>query len=566
MNLAYFIANRINNSKNEDKKVSKPIIRISKISIVLAIVVNIVTIAVVTGFQNQIKDKVTGFGAHATVLKAGEQSAFETSPIIRDTALYREIRKIDGVKNIQEFAYKPAMLQSAPDTVFYKSEILDTFQVQQEIQGIVVKGVGTDFNWEFFQKHLKSGEIPIYHKETISNHILISKRVARDLNIEVGDRVSTFFVKNNPIKDFYTIAGIFETGLEEFDRQVVIGDIRKVQQLNDWGVQARIRIADTINKEGQLIIYGDVSGGNGNYRYDWGEGFDTPRGFTYCDIKDTTIRLIVSDYWMFVDEEDDDNAVPDTAYLDIKVSGMKTLPCFPKNTFENKIQFDYLNDDGTQFAVDMLGGKRYEFTLRDGKGSADYYVGGYEVIMNSLDDLSETTRAIRKQVVYSQGDLAYDYRVITIEEDQREIFLWLSFLDLNVLIILVLMILVSTINMGSGLLVLIITKTSLIGLLKALGATNWTIRKIFLHQASLIVLKAMLWGNIIGIGLCYLQLHFTLIPLNPEIYYLNAVPIELNFLHILLLNIGTLILCIAALIVPSWVVTKISPIKAIKFD
>lgn len=120
--------------------------------------------------------------------------------------------------------------------------------------------------------------------------------------------------------------------------------------------------------------------------------------------------------------------------------------------------------------------------------------------------------------------------------------------------------------MGSGLLVLIITKTSLIGLLKALGATNWTIRKIFLHQASLIVLKAMLWGNIIGIGLCYLQLHFTLIPLNPEIYYLNAVPIELNFLHIFLLNIGTLILCVAALIVPSWVVTKISPIKAIKFD
>ena len=204
-------------------------------------------------------------------------------------------------------------------------------------------------------KHLKSGEIPIYHKDTVSNHILISKRVARDLNIEVGDRVSTFFVKNNPIKDFYTIAGIFETGLEEFDRQVVIGDIRKVQQLNDWGVKARIRIADTINKEGQLIIYGDVSGGNGNYRYDWGEGFDTPRGFTYCDIKDTTIRLIVSDYWMFVDEEDDDNAVPDTAYLDIKVSGMKTLPCFPKNTFENKIQFDYLNDDGTQFAVDMGG-------------------------------------------------------------------------------------------------------------------------------------------------------------------------------------------------------------------
>lgn len=566
MNLAYFIAKRINNSNNEDKKVSRPIIRISKISIVLAIVVNIVTIAVVTGFQNQIKDKVTGFGAHATLLKAGEQSAFETAPIVRDSILFKKIQSIKGVKNIQEFAYKPAMLQSAPDTVFYKNEHLDTFQVQQEIQGVVVKGVGYDFDWDFFSAHLKDGALPLFKKDTVSNEILISQRIASDLNLSVGDRVSTFFVKNNPIKDYYSICGIFETGLEEFDRQVVIGDLRKVQKLNDWGIQASIRVADTINKDGQLIIYADVIGGNGNYRFDWGEGYGNDRGFTYCDSKDTTIRLIASDYWMFVDENDAENAIADTAYLDIKVKGMSKLPCYPKNTFEDKIQFEYLNDDGTKFAVDMKGGKRYKFTIRDGKGSAQNYVGGYEIIMNNLDELDETAKLIRKQVVYSQADFAYDYRVITIEDDQKEIFLWLSFLDLNVLIILVLMIIVSTINMGSGLLVLIITKTSMIGLLKALGATNWTIRKIFLHQASIIILKAMLWGNIVGLGLCYLQKYFTLIPLNPEIYYLNAVPIEVNFIHILLLNVGTLILCVSALVVPSWVVTKISPIKAIKFD
>jgi lipoprotein-releasing system permease protein len=566
MNLAYFIAKRINNSKNEDKKVSKPIIRISKISIVLSIVVNIITIAVVTGFQNQIKEKVTGFGAHAMVLRAGEQSAFETAPIVRDTALYNKIKRTPGVKNIQEFAYKPAMLQSSPDTVYYSSVQLDTFQVQQEIQGIVVKGVGSDFNWDFFQQHLVAGNIPDFHPDTISSEILISQNIARDLNLSLGDRVSTFFVKTNPIKDFYHIAGIFETGLEEFDRQVVLGDIRKVQDLNDWGVQARIRIADTVTSEGHLVIYADVTGGNGNYRYDWGEGFTNDRGFTYCDTKDTVIRLIASDYWMFVDEENEGNSIPDTSYLEIKVSGNKTLPCFPKNTFENRILFDYLNDDGTHFGVALKGGKNYTFKLRDGKGSAHNYVGGYEIILHELDQLNDLVKVLKKQVIYSQEKLAYDYRLITIEEDQREIFMWLSFLDLNVLIILVLMILVSTINMGSGLLVLIITKTSLIGLLKALGATNWTIRKIFLHQASLIILKAMLWGNIIGVGLCYLQLNFTLIPLNPEIYYLNAVPIELNFMHILLLNADTLVLCVSALIIPSWVVTKIAPIKAIKFN
>ena len=120
--------------------------------------------------------------------------------------------------------------------------------------------------------------------------------------------------------------------------------------------------------------------------------------------------------------------------------------------------------------------------------------------------------------------------------------------------------------MGSGLLVLIITKTQLIGLLKAIGATNWTIRKIFLHQAIFIIVKGMIIGNIVGISICLLQKHFNLIPLNPEVYYLNAVPIELNFWYILLLNLGTLGLCSAVLIIPSYVVTKISPIKALKFD
>lgn len=162
--------------------------------------------------------------------------------------------------------------------------------------------------------------------------------------------------------------------------------------------------------------------------------------------------------------------------------------------------------------------------------------------------------------------MSTDYRVRTIKEEQREIFLWLDFLDLNVLIILVLMILIGIINMGSGLLVLIITKTQLIGLLKALGANNWSIRKLFLHQAVFIIVRGMIIGNIIGIGICLLQSYFSIIPLNPEVYYLDAVPIELNFWHILFLNIGTLIVCTAALIVPSYVITKISPIKALKFD
>ena len=137
---------------------------------------------------------------------------------------------------------------------------------------------------------------------------------------------------------------------------------------------------------------------------------------------------------------------------------------------------------------------------------------------------------------------------------------------IEVIIILVLMLLVGTINMSSGLLVLILTKTRLIGLFKALGANNWYIRKLFLYQSVFIVVRGMIIGNVIGIGLCLLQQYFTLIPLNPEVYYLDAVPVEIKWIHILLLNIGTVILCTSALIIPSYVVTKISPIKALKFD
>lgn len=565
MNKEYFIAKKIHDGESEDKKVSRPIIRISKISIILAIIVNIVTIAVVTGFQNQVKDKVTGFGSNITIIKAGEQSSFESAPLKEDLDLLANISKIKGISKIQKYAYKPALLQSSPDTIVYHLKGVDTFQVQQEIQGVVIKGVTTDYDWSFFNKHLVEGRVPKLDS-SIQNEVILSTHIAKDLNLKVGDRVSTFYVKNQPLKKYNTVVGLFETGLDEFDKQIVVGDLREVQALNDWGVKTAIRVADTITNDGQLIIYGDITGGNGNYRFDWGNGYENTRGFTFCDTKDTVIRLIASDYWMFIEGDENENAIPDTAYLKISVSGNKYLPCYPKKMDGKYITREYLNDDGTKFAITMTGGKKYTFEYIDGKGSHHNYIGGYEVLIDDFSKLDKLSKTIKKSILFQDQSHQQEYQVKTIQEDQREIFLWLSFLDLNVIIILVLMILVSTINMGSGLLVLIITKTNLIGLLKAIGATNWTIRKIFLHQAVFIILKGMIWGNILGIGLCLLQQYFVLIPLNPEVYYLNAVPIELNWLHIVLLNLGTLLLCVAMLIIPSYVVTKIAPIKALKFD
>lgn len=566
MNKIYYIAKKIHKGKNEDKKVSQPITRIARLSIILAMVINIITIAVITGFQHKVKSKVIGFGSHATIIKAGEDNTFETAPVIFSDSLVKAVKDVKGVKSIQPFAYKPALLQSTPDTIRYKTHQIDTFQIQQEIHGVIMKGVGKTFDWTFFKSHLIEGEVPNVVDSIPHDEIMMSSQVAKNLNISAGDEVNIFFVKSNPVKLKYKVTGIFKTGLQEFDNQLVLGDIRNVQRLNDWGIQTAIRVADTITKEGQFVIYADPIGGNGNYRNDFGRGYEASIGFTYCDVKDTTIRVITSDYQTFVDGFGEKNSIPDTAYLKIKVEGNKLLPCYPKNLSMGKIQREFLNDSGTKFAVDIKGGKRVIFEYIDGKGSFQNYVGGYEVEVSDFNQLDKITDNVKRAIMFQNPDDPTQYRVRTIVKDHQDIFLWLDFLNLNVIIILVLMLLIGTINMSSGLLVLIITKTQLIGLLKALGARNWEIRKLFLYQAFFIIFRGVIFGNIIGIGLCLLQQHFTIVPLNPEVYYLDAVPIELNFWYILFLNIGTIILCTAALIIPSYVVTKISPIKALKFD
>ena len=566
MNKIYYIAKKIHKGKGEDKKVSQPITRIARLSIILAMVINIITLAVVTGFQNKVKDKVIGFGSHATIVKAGENSTFESAPIVYSDSLEKAVKEIEGVKNIQPFAYKPALLQSDPDTNHYNVNGIDTFQVQQEIHGIVMKGVGSTYDWDFFESHISEGVVPNVKDTIPHNEVIISSQIAKNLNIDVGDDVNVFFVKATPVKLKYKVSGIFKTGLQEFDEQVVIGDMRNVQQLNDWGIQTAIRVADTATSNGQLIIYADTRGGNGNYRHDWGQGYENARGFTYCDYKDTIIRLISSDYYTFIDGFGELNSIPDTAYLHITVEGNKYLPCYPQDLELGEIQREFLNEAGTKYAINFKGGKRMVFEYFDGKGSHQNYIGGYEVEITDFTKLDEIAANIKRAIYFQETDDNTEYRVRTISEDQQEIFLWLDFLNLNVIIILVLMLLIGTINMGSGLLVLIITKTQLIGLLKAIGATNWEIRKLFLYQAVFIILRAVIIGNVVGIGLCLLQEHFTLIPLNPEVYYLDSVPIELNLLHIVLLNVGTIVLCTAALIIPSYVVTKISPIKALKFD
>ncbi len=549
----------------QGKKVSKPIVRISVISIALAVIVNLITIAVVTGFQQEVRQKVSGFGSHIFIMAASENSIYESDPIQRDQPFLDALRSDPGIQSISAVGYKPVLLQSEEREVSYKlANGKDTTETQYQVQGAVIKGIGTDYDWTFFKNYLLKGKIPDYSKAANDNHLVISRKLADDLNYSIGDDISAFFVKNQPVKRKFVVTGIYETGLEEFDKQIVLGSLSAVQELNDWGIKASIEIQDT-TIVGQLVLMANVSGGNGHFRYDWGNGFDTYSGIQICPEKDTIIRLIVTDYWTNPRESLEESTIADTAYMKITVEKGGGLGCAFSLNKDDVLERTYLNESGTKFAVDD-GVKRIVFESTDGGGSSSNYVSGFEIMVKECSTLEEVLARTKKRVeriLMPNGDVL---KATSIIENQPEIFVWLGFLDLNVIIILVLMILIGIINMGSALLVLILIRSNFIGMMKAMGATNWSIRKIFLIQAGFLIGRGMLWGNLIGLAICLIQKYTGILALNPEVYYLSQVPIEINIWHWFLLNIGTLVVCLSALVIPSMVIARINPVKAIKFN
>jgi lipoprotein-releasing system permease protein len=360
------------------------------------------------------------------------------------------------------------------------------------------------------------------------------------------------------------LLGIYSTGLEEFDNKFIIGNIQVVQELNDWGIKAAIEIADTMTN-GQLIVRGNVSGGNGNYRYDWGKGYENYSGFTFCPVKDTTIRLIVYDYWSSIDGRNEKNSIPDTAYLSIKIKGTGYSYCDFRINDDGELIKEYFNDDPTIYEVHAAN-KSLVCSFSDGPGSNVNYVGGYEINVKDWNKLPEIHSRLKKRYEFIPSENDESLAVTSIIENENDIFVWLGFLDINVVIILTLMIVIGIINMGSALLVLILVRSNFIGLMKGMGASDWQIRKVFLYQAGFLILRGMLIGNLIGLSICYLQSSFGIISLNPEVYYLDQVPVELTFIAWIILNAGTLLICLLALIIPSYAITKISPAKAIKFN
>ncbi len=414
LNLELFIAKKIASGGLTGKKLAGPVIKVATLGIILGVVVMILSLAVGFGFKKEIREKISGFAAHIQVMSYDYNFSYETNPINRDTGLEEEISNIEGVKYIQRFSTKPGIVKA-----------------NDAIQGIVLKGVGEEYNWEFISSILTEGKLPEIKDSTRSNAILLSVELARTLNVKVGDKLRMYFVQDNIRQRQFKICGLYDSHFPEYDKLFAFVDIKHLQKLNGW--------------------------------------------------------------------------------------------------------------DDTQ-------------------------VSGYEIGLHQFDQLYDVYEEVyytTSSKVESDGTML---RAKTIEQIQPQIFGWLSLLDTNVYVILVLIILVASFNMISGLLILILERTNMIGILKAIGAEDWNLRKVFIYLAGIIIGRGMIWGNIIGLALCFLQKYTQLVKLDPANYYLSTVPIDISPLHWVLLNIGVLLVTMTMMLGPSYLVARILPVKAIRFN
>ena len=365
------------------------------------------SLTIVEGFQEQIRDKISGFGAHITIQKFQNRGQYDSNPISLNRGFIDSLSGIDNIRHIQSFAYKGAVLKT-----------------DEENQAVLLKGVGSDYNWEFFNSYLKDGRLPRIEDSSRSNEVMISENLAKKLKLSLNDEVLLYFVQQPPRFRKFTITGLYNTGLGEMDDKVMVGDIKHLQKLNNWD---------------------------------------------------------------------------------------------------------------------------------------DRQVGGLEVMLNDFERMEESMAKINEQI-------DYDLAATSITESRVDIFNWLELQDVNVVIIIGLLILVCGIDIISALLILILEKTRTIGVLKALGSRDASIRKIFIYHAAYLVISGLIIGNLMGLGIAYLQLEVGFMKLPQEAYFIDRVPIVFSWWKLALLNLGTLAISILMLIFPSSIIAGIEPVRSIRFD
>lgn len=410
MRLSFFIARRI--AFNKGSSFSKFIINIAVAATAVSVAVMILATALVNGFQQVIQEKIFSFWGHIHINQYQPNAGplTEEIPFYSRPGLIDSIKLAPGIKTISNYATKSAIIKS-----------------EKEIDGIIFKGVDKDYDWPQLQRFLQSGNLLQFNDSAYSPEIMLSQYIAGELQLKVNDKVIIYFIQGGglpPRARKLTVTGIFKTGIEEYDKTYVIGDLNLIRKLNDW--------------------------------------------------------------------------------------------------------------DATQ-------------------------VGGYEITLNNYRNMDSTARYIDYHLLPDQ------LFTRTIRDIYPNIFDWLQLQNQNELIIIIIMTIVAVINMITAILILILERTNMIGIAKALGMRNWEIQKIFVYQAAYIIILGILIGDFFGLGIAFFQQATGVFKLPEESYYMSVAAVSLHWTDIVLINVGTFLICTSILLIPARIIRRITPVKAIQF-
>ena len=409
MKFPLYFSKKIAFSKDNKNNLSKVIVYIGRLSVALGIIVSLITISTGLGSKKAIEDRISNFSGDISVKSTRSNSSYNTSILDTNGLDKKAIKSVPGVAGLQSYAAVSGILRT-----------------ENNFAGVILKGVGKDFDKSRFEPFMIQGSIPDYKEDGYNNEIILSEKIASDLALKTSDSIVAIFSKEDqkPIYRKFLIKGIYKTDIKLVDDLYIIGDInhvRKVLNMNE--------------KE----------------------------------------------------------------------------------------------------------------------------VGGLDVFLENTDQIADVFPKIEKYIGYKN----YAEKVT---EKYPQILDWVNIFNQNISLIITIMLLVVVINIVMVLLILIIERTNSIGLLKTFGATNGQIRSIFINYTLMIMIPGLLAGNIIGIGLLLIQKYTGIIKLDPENYFISTVPVDLNPIYIISVSVGIFIVSGIAMILPSYLISRISPLKAIKYS
>lgn len=411
-NVEFFIARRLSYETLDGK--NRVMIRTATLSIAISVAVMIIALSVIVGFKDAISSKVIGFNSHITINNLDNNHSYTTTPISSDQPFIDSLKSLPQIKSINKYAIKSGVIDN-----------------NGTMDGVVLKGVSRDYDMSFLKSNLVEGEFFDANDSVKSKSIIISSLLAKELGLKVGSKSRMMFVEDPPRRDVFTVTGIYDTSLAEFDKIMVYTDIRNVVRLNGWN---------------------------------------------------------------------------------------------------------------------------------------DNQITGYEIMINDISKISKVVEEV-EDIIFAEENI-HDEMLMTqdVTQTNKAIFDWLALQDINVVIISVIMLFVAGFNMISMMLILLLDKRAMIGILKTMGMGNHALQKMFLFRASYITIRGIALGVVVGVALCYIQKYTGIVKLSQSAYFMSEVPVNINLVHVLLIVLGSIIATFVIQIIPTFIISKISPDKSVNYQ